>query len=162
MTRVPFSSGQPSRTPEAGRLLAGRHIPLPEVCAECEVAPARVRHHWDGDARNNVNNVVGVCHRCHERLHGRLEATRARSRANLAALAAAKAARTHCAKGHEFTPENTYTKPTGARLCRTCHILARRARRARTGEDDLTERAIEEANSAWAETQTAIDAAHGM
>lgn len=27
---------------------------------------------------------------------------------------------THCVKGHEFIPENTYTRPTGGRLCRTC------------------------------------------
>jgi hypothetical protein len=27
---------------------------------------------------------------------------------------------THCLKGHEFTPENTYTSPRGIRTCRTC------------------------------------------
>jgi len=26
-----------------------------------------------------------------------------------------------CDKGHEFTPENTYTSPAGKRRCRTCH-----------------------------------------
>lgn len=29
---------------------------------------------------------------------------------------------THCKRGHEFTPENTYIMPnSGSRLCRTCH-----------------------------------------
>jgi hypothetical protein len=28
--------------------------------------------------------------------------------------------RTHCHRGHEFTPENTTTRPNGARLCKTC------------------------------------------
>lgn len=27
---------------------------------------------------------------------------------------------THCKHGHEYTPENTYTNPQGARICRTC------------------------------------------
>lgn len=28
---------------------------------------------------------------------------------------------THCKRGHEFTPENTYTRKDGARICRSCH-----------------------------------------
>jgi hypothetical protein len=27
----------------------------------------------------------------------------------------------HCARGHEYTPENTYTRASGKRMCRTCH-----------------------------------------
>lgn len=27
---------------------------------------------------------------------------------------------THCKRGHEFTKENTYVRPNGARNCRTC------------------------------------------
>jgi hypothetical protein len=30
------------------------------------------------------------------------------------------AAKTHCDKGHEFTPENTYIATSGERVCRTC------------------------------------------
>lgn len=44
-------------------------------------------------------------------------------------------AKTHCKRGHEFTPENTYIKSNGTRQCKACHIerekrpeaLARRA-----------------------------------
>lgn len=40
--------------------------------------------------------------------------------------------RTHCSKGHEFTEENTYTRPgTNQRLCRTCLRAKNRARKSR-------------------------------
>ena len=31
-----------------------------------------------------------------------------------------RAERTHCSKGHEFTPENTYLRSTGGRKCNIC------------------------------------------
>lgn len=31
---------------------------------------------------------------------------------------------THCKQGHEFTPENSYIQPDGARKCRRCRCLA--------------------------------------
>lgn len=34
--------------------------------------------------------------------------------------AAKNAAKTHCTHGHEFSPENTYIRPDGARACRAC------------------------------------------
>lgn len=36
------------------------------------------------------------------------------------AVAAINARKTHCKRGHEFTPENTYTPRSGARICRAC------------------------------------------
>lgn len=42
------------------------------------------------------------------------------------------AQRTHCQRGHEFTPENTYVTPNGRRQCRTCQ----RARDRRRAADD--------------------------
>jgi hypothetical protein len=39
------------------------------------------------------------------------------------------ARQTHCKRGHEFTPENTYVR-RGMRTCRQCHRAKIRARRA--------------------------------
>ncbi len=39
--------------------------------------------------------------------------------------------RTHCANGHEYTPENTRIDPNGARRCRACHREAARRHRSR-------------------------------
>lgn len=33
---------------------------------------------------------------------------------------AMNARKTHCKRGHEFTPENTYVPPSGRRVCREC------------------------------------------
>lgn len=37
-------------------------------------------------------------------------------------------ARTHCKRGHEFTPENVYISADGARHCRVCHNAKMRRR----------------------------------
>jgi hypothetical protein len=41
--------------------------------------------------------------------------------------------KTHCARDHEFTPENTYTAPNGKRQCRACRKLWRNAPRREVG-----------------------------
>lgn len=46
------------------------------------------------------------------------------------ASGAAKSARTHCKRGHEFTPENTRITTEGFRACRQCHNAKMRRRNA--------------------------------
>lgn len=41
------------------------------------------------------------------------------------------AAKTHCAQGHEYLPDNTYTDPLGYRHCRTCRRQVDQNRRGR-------------------------------
>lgn len=57
--------------------------------------------HLDDDRLNNdPSNLVPSCNRCN-------------SKRGIKLL-------THCQRGHKFTPENTYVRPTGQRNCRTC------------------------------------------
>lgn len=51
--------------------------------------------------------------------------------------------KTHCAEGHEYSPENTYRTPQGRRRCRRCRRRVVNASRARRRA-----RALEEAEQA--------------
>ena len=48
---------------------------------------------------------------------------------------ALNARKTHCKRGHEFTPENTYIDADGRRGCRTCRRMARRAADRRRAQE---------------------------
>jgi len=40
-----------------------------------------------------------------------------------------RASQTHCKRGHEFTPENTYVNDRGGRACKTCILAGNKRRR---------------------------------
>lgn len=48
-------------------------------------------------------------------------------------ITAKAASTTHCPRGHEYSPENTYVDPTGGRRCRECSRIVKREWAARTG-----------------------------
>lgn len=48
---------------------------------------------------------------------------------------ARNARKTHCRRGHRFTPVNTYRMKNGARKCRACMSIADELRRSPTAED---------------------------
>ncbi len=108
------------------RARARRAYPLGK-CERCE-RTAVDRHHIDGNTGNNApENIARLCRRCHYAADGRIDAMRVR----MAALAAEKAARPACIRGHAFTPETTYREADGSRRCRVCARDLRRASRAR-------------------------------
>lgn len=47
-------------------------------------------------------------------------------------------ARSSCQKGHEYSPDNTYLRPDGSRICRSCDLIRTHVRRskARSNQSD--------------------------
>jgi hypothetical protein len=86
----------------AFKLNGGELVPGEYICHRCD-NPSCVRpdHLFAGTPTDNVQDCIRK---------GRL--TRKRL--------------THCKRGHEFTPENTITRPKG-KACRTCQLTSRRA-----------------------------------
>ena len=63
-----------------------------------------VADHVDADTHNNdPSNLVPACTRCNTQRSGHPNAQK-----------------THCPRGHEYDAANTYTTPTGERICRAC------------------------------------------
>lgn len=84
-------------------------------CADCGHvwAPGERRHEYDhhlGYAPEHHYDVEAVCTRCHSRRDN------------------PEATKTSCKRGHGFTPENTYRKSDGTRMCRACARLHDQAR----------------------------------
>lgn len=57
---------------------------------------------------------------------------------NMIRAAEARIPPTHCIRGHEFTPENTMTPPSGGRKCRACKNLLNKTWRQRALEAEQT------------------------
>lgn len=49
--------------------------------------------------------------------------------------AAKQRARTHCKRGHEFSPENTLVNAAGARVCKRCRRENERRRREKKRDE---------------------------
>lgn len=91
------------------------------ACVDCGhvYAPGERRHEYDhhlGYAAANHYDVQPVCTTCH------------------AERDSARKAQTHCVRGHEFTPDNTYIAGNGTRHCRACSAIHDRERGPRGSE----------------------------
>ena len=92
-------------------------------CGHCE-KPATDRHHKDENTANNSReNIEFLCRTCHMKIDGRLSQLQVQvltvQKSGALAAAARRKAKTHCKRGHEFTPENTRIGAKG-RNCIAC------------------------------------------
>lgn len=109
------------------------------------IRPSRERQHrWVlrtvGEDQHGTpwNPDLEVMHLCDNRACYRFDHLRLGTRTDNARDASVKgrarnrnSGRTHCKRGHEFTPENTYWFGNGKRACRTCRADWDRERRRR-------------------------------
>ena len=90
-------------------------------CVDCGHVwiPGATRHEYDharGYGADHHLDVEAVCAGCHAQRDSK------------------KAKQTHCLRGHEFNPENTYMKTNGTRACRACMRIRDAARGPRGAE----------------------------
>jgi hypothetical protein len=95
--------------------------------------------------RGQVPSGLVIDHMCRNRLCCNIEHLRVVTiRENVLCgegLSAQNARKTHCIRGHEFSPENTRRSKNGGRICRACNRLrlardrAQRSRRKRSAAD---------------------------
>lgn len=88
-----------------------KQLGTPERCEMCGTTEPR-RYDWaniSGEYKRDVNDWRRLCRPCHVR------------EKNPGC----------CKRGHEMTPENTYTFPNGSASCRTCKRFLKRQWKAK-------------------------------
>lgn len=75
------------------------------------------------------NDGSRKCRICRRELHAAYRAAKRKEKPKTP-----RVRKTHCPQGHEYTPENTYTRPDGTRRCQACHRQREAARWAANPE----------------------------
>lgn len=93
------------------RALESGALVRPSVCSKCEASTFIEAHHPD---YSKPLEIEWLCIPCHRAIHRK----------------------THCKHGHEYTPENTYWRKNGTRICGECaRIEARNRLRIKRSKD---------------------------
>lgn len=99
------------------RIRKERGKPSDHLCVDCGKSAEEWSYDGDDEERHQLMNGTRLafslnpssysprCRKCHSRYDDR------------------RRERTHCKRGHEFTPENTYIRPRGTRECRACRPI---------------------------------------
>ncbi len=97
---------------KTGILPRPNDLPCKDCAHEWKIGDKRHEYdHFKGYAAEHHLDVEPVCSPCHAKRDSK------------------KKAQTHCFKGHEFTPGNTFTAKNGTRKCRECRKAYDRNRR---------------------------------
>lgn len=99
--------------------------PARRICLTCPVALTCLK-----DALGQPRDVEGIWGNTNKRQRKRIREGKPAKRSTAASgNAAVNAAKTHCLRNHEYTPENTRWS-NGTRSCRACYDLLLEERRA--------------------------------
>jgi len=89
-------------------------------------------HPFEGDNLRFTSRVERICRTCRNEHSARRRRELTLAQGGVPGKGQYNAARTHCQRNHEFTPENTYIAPkSGKRVCRQCRRESARARQAK-------------------------------
>jgi hypothetical protein len=111
--------------------MTGRPIKGWRVDATCPRCAGALTHIADGRPSEHVSRAIAQCTSCGRTFAVQITITDASDELGRKRTAAPhpkdcgcarcrNASATHCPRGHEYTPENTYRTTRGGRECRTC------------------------------------------
>jgi hypothetical protein len=110
------------------RALKRGELVRPTVCSKCR------RESFIEAAHRSYGreiDILWLCRSCHRKWDAEQPKGGHPNQATVRSSVPWRQRKTHCIHGHEYTPENTYIRPSGERACRICQRENLRRSRAR-------------------------------